>query len=123
MEFLGKRITWKSHPYVLRFFETTWAVMVAYPAGQIAESGLKEAVSSDKSYFIFYAVITFGFFLSAGNAAREGENPWRYRIQAAGVMIAVTVIAVAFPYSWVFAVITIAAVVYYLWPRIAVESS
>lgn len=61
MEFLGKRITWKSHPYVLRFFETTWAVMVAYPAGQIAESGLKEAVSSDKSYFIFYAVITFGF--------------------------------------------------------------
>ena len=31
-------------------------------------------------------------------------------------------LAVAFPYSWVFALITIAAVVYYLWPRIAVES-
>ncbi|MER0105782.1 hypothetical protein ABRP95_04995 [Corynebacterium sp. KPL2895] len=123
MEFLGKRIRWKSQPYVLRFFETTWAAMVAYPAGQIAESGLKEAVSSDTFYFIYYAVMVFGFFLSAGNDAREGENPWRYRGQAAGVMIAVTVIAVAFPYSWVFASITIAALAYYFWPRIAVESS
>ncbi|WP_411703250.1 hypothetical protein [Corynebacterium sp. LaCa142] len=123
MEFLGKRIRWKSRPFVLRFFESMWAAMVAYPAGQIAESGFKEAVSSDTFYFIFYAVMAFGLFLSAGNAAREGENPWRYRGQAAGVMIAVTVIAVAFPNSWVFLLITIAAVVYYLWPRIAVESS
>ena len=123
MEFLGKRIRWKSQPYVLRFFEATWAAMVAYPAGQIAESGLKEAVSSDTFYFIFYAVISFGFFLSAGNAASEGEHPWRYRVQAAGVMTVVSVIAVAFPYSWVFASITIAALAYYFWPRIAVESS
>lgn len=123
MEFLGKRIRWKSRPFVLRFFESMWAAMVPYPAGQIAESGLKEAVSSDTFYVIFYAVMAFGLFLSAGNAAREGENPWRYRGQAAGVMIAVTVIAVAFPNSWVFLLITIAAVVYYLWPRIAVESS
>lgn len=61
MEFLGKRIRWKSRPFVLRFFESIWAAMVPYPAGQIAESGLKEAVSSDTFYFIYYAVMVLGF--------------------------------------------------------------
>ena len=123
MKVLGRRITKKPQPFGLRFFESMWAVQVAYPAGKIGELGFQGAVNEDRFYFGFYAIMALGFFLAAGDAADADENPWRYRWQAAGVMIGTTVVAVAFPFSWMFVALTIAALVYYFWPRVGVESA